>query len=113
MMGIKNKLGLITPLGLAALLNASPAQSMQPSPICRVFSPLIFKLAEDYERKSQLLGIKFQFEYQMEISPEDAKCIDDNLRDISREKYKFTPRFDHQKGYYFKIEKLPQYIVSN
>ena len=113
MKGIKNKLGLIVPMELAALLTAAPAQSMQSSPICRMLPPIIFELAENYERKSQLLGTEFQFEYQMELSHEDAKCIDESLKKISKGKYKFTPRIDHQKRDYFKIEKSPQYLASN
>ena len=101
------------PFGLAALLTVTPAQGAQSSPICEIYSEQIFILAENHDKTSQLLGTKFQFEYQMELSPEDARCIDESLQKMSKWKYKFTPKFDHQKGFYFEIERIQQYRVSN
>ena len=96
---------------MTALLTAAPAQSMQPSPLCENLSQIIFNLAEAQDTKSKLLGTIFFFEFQILISPDDAKCIDYLLQGMSKGKYKFTPRFDHKKGYYFEIEKSPQYIA--
>ena len=110
---IKNRLKLIVPFGLAALLTAAPAHGARSSPICEILSEQIFRLAVNHDKTSQLLGTAFQFEYQMELSPEDAECIDDNLKNVSSGKYRFIPIFDSKKGYYFKIEKSPQYLASN
>ena len=94
-------------------MTAAPVHGTQSSPICEMYSEQILILAENQDKISRLFGTPFQLEYQMEFSPEDAKCIDESVKKLSEGKYRFTPSFDHEKGYYFKIELTPQYVVSN